>query len=212
MGKIKLDIDKILEIKNLRSKGYSLSEISRELNIPRTTVFKYIKGVEILPEFIELWKIKRSGSRYVKNLKEQKAFEEAIKLIGEISVKEKMLFLSALYWAGGSKKDLGLSNTDPDLIKVFIEGLRKVFNVGEERFRISIRIFEDMDREKCLNFWSKVIGVPKDKFINVNVLYGKKKGKLEYGMCRIRVSKGGDLLKQIKGMNKAFIQAIASFA
>lgn len=210
MGKKKLDADKILEIKTLRSNGYSLPEISRKLNIPKTTVFNYVQGVKILPEFIELWKMKRLGSRYLKNLKEQKAFEEAIELIDELSIKEIMLFIAALYWGEGSKKDFGLSNTDPDLIKVFINGLRKVFNVEEERLRISIRIFEDMDREECLNFWSKVVGVPKDKFINVNVLYGKKKGKLQYGMCRVRVTKGGDLLKQIKAINKAFIQAIAS--
>lgn len=210
MGGIRLSKDKILEIKALRSKGYSLPEISHKLNIPRTTVFNYVKGVEILPEFIELWKSKRAGSRYAKLLKEQKAFEEGQKLIGDLSIKEKLLFISALYWAEGSKKDFGLSNTDPDLIRVFINGLRKVFNVEEERLRISIRIFEDMDREKCLDFWSGVVGISKDKFVNVDVLYGKKNGKLEYGMCRVRVTKGADLLKQIKGLNKAFTQAIAS--
>lgn len=212
MGGMRLSKDKLLEIKKLRSKGFSIPEISRMLNVPRTTVFYHIKDVEILPEFLELWKSKRAGSKYVKLLKEQKAFEKAQKFMKELSVKEKMLFIAALYWAEGSKKDFGLSNTDPDLIKVFIEGLRKTFNIQEERLRISIRIFEDMDRERCLNFWSEIVGIPKEKFVNVDVLYGKKKGKLEFGMCRIRVTKGADLLKQIKGLNKAFVQAIASIS
>ena len=209
MGKLALNNDKVRKIKNLRSLGYSLPEISRELNVPKTTVFRYIKNVQILPKFVTLWESKRAGSRYRKILKEQQAFSDGKKIIGNLSAKEKMLFGCALYWAEGSKKDFGLSNTDPELIKTFINILRNVFNIQDDRLRISIRIYEDMDRDKCLNFWSQIVEVEKEKFTNVDVLFGKKKGKLEYGMCRIRVIKGGDLLKQIKGINKAFSLALA---
>ncbi len=105
-------------------------------------------------------------------------------LVFEISYKdylvsEKLLFLSALYWAEGSKKDFGLSNTDPELIKIFVEGLRKVFKIDNKRFRISIRIYEDLDSEKSLAFWSKITGVAKKDFVSVNTLRGKKNGKLQ---------------------------------
>ena len=212
MGKKRLEISKIEQIKNFRSRGYSLPEISREVEVPRTTVFRYTKGVEILPEFIELWKSKRSGSRHIKLLKEKKALEEAKKLLDKLTNKEKMLYISALYWGEGSKRDFGLSNTDPELIRVFIEGLREVFKIDEDRFRISIRIFEDMDKDKCLDFWSNIVGIAKDKFVNVDVLKGKKNGKLEFGMCRVRVTKGADLLKQIKGINKVYFQTIAAIS
>lgn len=209
MGKLALDKDKVLKIKNLRSLGYSLPEISKELEVPKTTVFRYIKDVQILPEFIKLWEAKRAGSRYRKILKEEQAFSDGQRIVSNLSAKEKMLFACALYWGEGSKKDFGLSNTDPELIKSFINVLRNVFNIQNDRLRISIRIYEDLDRDRCLNFWSRIVGIEKEKFINVNVLHGKKKGKLEYGMCRVRVLKGGDLLKQIKGINKAFALAIA---
>jgi hypothetical protein len=186
-----------------------LPEISRLVNVPKTTAFRYIKGVEILPEFIPTWSIKWGGSRKRKLLKEKQALKDAQKVVGNLSRKEKILFLSALYWGEGSKKDFGLSNTDPELIRVFINGLREVFNISEERLRISIRIYEDMDKEKCLDFWSQVVGVPKESFINIDVLFGKKKGKLQYGMCRVRVAKGGDLLKQIKGVNRTIALALA---
>ena len=209
MGKPALDNDKVLKIKNLRSLGYSLPEISRELEVPKTTVFRYIKDVQILPEFIKLWEAKRAGSRYRKILKEKQAFLDGRKVVKNLSSKEKMLFACALYWGEGSKKDFGLSNTDPELIKSFINVLRNVFNIQNDRLRISIRIYEDLDRDRCLNFWSRIVDIEKEKFINVDVLHGKKKGKLEYGMCRVRVLKGGDLLKQVKGINKAFALAIA---
>ena len=71
---------------------------------------------------------------------------------------------------------------------------------------------EDLDKDKSLSFWSQVVNIPKDKFIGVNVLVGKKKGKLEHGMCRVRVLKGGDILKKVKGINNAFVEAFVPIA
>lgn len=133
---------------------------------------------------------------------ENKAKIRANKFIKTLSDKEKIIFLSALYWGEGNKKDFILINTDPNLIKVFIEGLTHFFDVKKEDLKISIRIFEDLDRNECLKYWSKITGVPGDKFIAVNILKGKKKGKLSYGMCRVRVKKGGDLLKYILALKK----------
>lgn len=42
----------------------------------------------------------------------------------------------------------------------------------------------------------------------VHVLNGKKIGKLQYGMCRVRIKKGGVLLKKIVGLNKAVVEQI----
>lgn len=198
----RLNKEKIKKIKSLRSRGYSLPEISNALNIGKTTVFYHIKNVEILPEFISEWKGKRGGSRKLKLRKENLALEEGKRLIKKLSDKEKLLFLCALYWAEGNKRDFILTNTDADLIKIFVNGLRKVLNIDESRIQVSIRLYEDLDREKSLSFWSQVVNIPKEKFINVHILHGKKKGRLQYGMCRIRVKKGGDILKKIIGINK----------
>jgi hypothetical protein len=204
----RLNHEEIEKIKFLRSQGHSLPEISTALQIPKTTVFHHIRGVQVLPEFISEWAGKRGGSKKKKLRREATAFEEGKLLISTLSDKEKLLFISALYWAEGSKRDFGLSNTDPELIRTFISGLREIFKISEDRFRISIRIYEDLDKEKCLNYWSDIVSIPKEKFLKVDVLSGKKTGKLEYGMCRIRVTKGGELLKKIVGINKAFASTI----
>lgn len=202
MQKRRLSQKEIEGIKSLRRNGYSLPEISNEMHLAKTTVFHHVRDVEMLPEYKMQWLGKRGGSRKRMLLKEKNALEKSLKLIDNLSYKEKLLFLSALYWAEGSKKDFGLSNTDPDLIRVYVNGLREVFQVSDSRLRISIRLYEDLDREKCLSFWSKVVKIPKEDFIGVNIVKGKKKGKLEHGMCRIRVIKGGDLLKDIVAINK----------
>ncbi|PIP32304.1 hypothetical protein COV53_02810 [Candidatus Gottesmanbacteria bacterium CG11_big_fil_rev_8_21_14_0_20_37_11] len=212
MAKQKLNTTEIDKMIDLREHGYSLSEIKHITGKAQSTVYRYIKNVKILPEYISVWESKRGGSYKIKRRKEESAFEDGKKLIGKLSNREKLLFLCALYWAEGSKKDFGLSNTDPGLIQVFVSNIRELLNIEDSRLRISIRIYEDLDKDKCLSYWSKIVGIPKDKFVSVNILSGKKKGKLEYGMCRIRVSKGGDILKKINGINKAIRKLYAPIA
>ncbi len=205
---MKITKEIIKEIKNLRECGHSINEISKKLFISKTTVASYSKNISILPEYISLWKSKQITSIKRKEKKEKEAYKEASKLIRELSNKEKMLFLAALYWAEGSKKDFGLSNTDPNLIRTYISFLRDVYSIDKDQLKISIRIYEDLDKNKCLDFWSNIVGIPKERFINVNILSGKKKGKLAYGMCRVRVTKGGDFLKKIKAINNIVVESL----
>ena len=164
----------IKQIKLLRQKGYSLPEIKKVVNVGHGSVFRYIQGVEILPEYRKIWHSKRGGSFKRMKLAEKKAEEKADEYIVRLSEKEKLIFLSALYWGEGSKGDFGLTNSDPDLIKVFVLGLKEVFKISTDRLRISIRIYRDLDKDKCLKFWSKITEVPVSKFVSVNVLDGKR--------------------------------------
>lgn len=195
----------IKQIKLLRQKGYSLPEIKKVVNVGHGSVFRYIQGVEILPEYRKIWHSKRGGSFKRMKLAEKKAEEKADEYIVRLSEKEKLIFLSALYWGEGSKGDFGLTNSDPDLIKVFVLGLKEVFKISTDRLRISIRIYRDLDKDKCLKFWSKITEVPVSKFVSVNVLDGKKNGKLLYGMCRVRVTKGADVLKYIRALKNRVV-------
>lgn len=190
----------IKKIKLLRQKGYSLPEITKEVKAGYGSVYRYIQGVKILPKYQKVWFGKRGGSFKRMKLAENKAKNKANKTINSLSDKEKIIFLTALYWGEGSKSDFNLMNTDADLIRVFIQGLQEIFNISKDRLRISIRIYEDLDKNECLKYWSKITGVPAKKFVSVNILKGNKKGKLAYGMCRIRILKGGDMLKYIKAL------------
>ena len=63
----------IRQMKLLRQYGHSLPEITNLTRIPKTTVFRYIKGVKILPEYFSHWAGKRGGSRKRKRVKEERA-------------------------------------------------------------------------------------------------------------------------------------------
>jgi len=144
--------ESIKKIKLLRQRGYSLPEIKNKVKVGHGSVFRYIQGVEILPEYRQIWHSKRGGSIKRMKLAEYEAEKKANNSIGILSEKEKLIFLTALYWGEGSKGDFGLSNSDPDLIKVVVKGLKEVFNINNDRLRISIRTYKDLDQNKCLKF------------------------------------------------------------
>ena len=111
----------------------------------------------------------------------------------------------SLYWAEGAKRDFTFSNTDAEMIKIFVYILKKVFRIKDEDLKISLRIYEDLDKNTCLRYWSKITGIKLGKNTSIDVLKGKKKGKLEYGMCRIRAKKSGLLLKEFFAIIKRVI-------
>ena len=201
-------------IVQLRKRGHSLPELRCLTGHGKATIFKYIQGVNILPKFQDLWRNKRKSSVARMVQEQKKAQGQAKGLINKIGKEEKILIAACLYWGEGAKRDFSLSNTDPELIKTFVECLEEL-GVTKERLRVTIRAYEDLNKEKICNFWAKIVGIPKKNIINVNVLKGKKKGKLKYGMCRIRIAKGGYLLKLlcalkdiIKNNNAPVVQRI----
>jgi hypothetical protein len=189
----------ISKISYLRKRGHSLPEIRRLTGHSNSTVFKYIQGVEILPRFQEVWKNKRKSSVFRCQKDWEKARAEARQLIKDVNKEGRILLAVGLYWAEGAKLDFSFTNTDPRMIRVFVECL-KTFGIQSERLRIHIRVFEDLEIRKATKFWAKVVGVPEKYVVSVNVLNGKKKGKLQYGMCRLRVLKGGYMLKLVNGL------------
>lgn len=110
--------------------------------------------------------------------------------------------MTALYWGEGGKGDFNFTNSNPEMIKIFVNGLREILKIDQKDIRASIRIYEDLDRNIFLNHWSKITEIPVKEFANVDVLKGKKSGKLAYGLCRIRIKKGGNMLKYLLALDR----------
>ena len=189
----------ILTIKELRAGGHTLSEIKKLLNVPKTTVYKYIKNVEIKDENRDDFAKKRIGSRYSSLKKWSAARKKADQIMNPVKSLLDPIVLACLYWGEGNKKELSLINSDPGLVKIFIDCL---FSIGVEMkdLKITLRVYEDKNIQKIKDFWANYLHVPLSLINNVNILVGKKDGKLKFGMCRIRVKKGGAYFKLIMSM------------
>ncbi len=198
------EIDKI---KSLRETGHTLYEIKTLTKRSNGTIWKYIKGVSVLPEYQEIWKAKRGGSKAKSNRDWKEAQNKASSIIKNVNFKEKMLILSCLYWGEGNKNELNLINSDPSMIKVIISCLKDL-GVQNSELKISLRLFENIDKKKAISFWTRTLMLPKNTIQKIDVIKGNKIGKLEYGMCRLRVKKGGKYFKLIISMIDLIRQSV----
>ncbi len=193
------DSEIINKIVALRKKGLSINEIKKDVGKSKSLIFKYINGVEILPAYRGIWDAKQIGARKTSLAHWQEARLYAKKLLADLSKKEKIIVGACLYWAEGTKKDFNLINTDPVLVRTFVSFL-EVLGVPKENLRISLRTYEDIDRATVIRYWAHLLEVEEGRITYIEVLRGKSDGKFTYGMCRVRVAKGGLYLKKIKSI------------
>ena len=110
-----------------------------------------------------------------------------------------MLVLSCIYWGEGNKTELNLINSDPSMIKVVINCLKEL-GVKDDELKISLRLFENINKKEAISFWTDILNLPCNTIQKINIISGKKIGKLKYGMCRLRVKKGGKYFKLLMSM------------
>ena len=199
MPKLSLSLQEITKIKNLRETGHTLSEIKSLTKKSNGTIWKYIEDVCVLPKYQEIWKSKRGGSKAKSEREWGEAKVKASNIIKRIGFNEKMLILSCLYWGEGNKTELNFINSDPSMIRVVILCLKEL-GINDAGLKISLRLFEDINKKKAVSFWTKTLSLPVGMIQKVDVIQGKKVGKLQYGMCRVRVQKGGRYFKLIMSM------------
>ena len=97
-----------------------------------------------------------------------------------------------LYWGEGNKANknsIRLGNTDPKLIKNFIEFLIKFFSIKKSDLKFGLQIFSDIDVEVALDFWVKMLKIKKDQIgkpiITKSGSIGTYRKKSEYGVMTV---------------------------
>lgn len=77
-----------------------------------------------------------------------------------------------LYWGEGTKANkysIRLGNTDPELIKIFIQFLVKLYGVDKNHLRFGLQIFSDLNPEASLSFWMSELQVSRDQFYKLHI-------------------------------------------
>ncbi len=107
------------------------------------------------------------------------------------NLKEMFLFGLGLglFWGEGTKRGrhaLRLSNSDPILIKKYIDFLVKIYNVDKNRLRFQLQTYNDLDVNKLILFWMKILSVRKSQFYRSTILIRRGEGtyseKMKYGV------------------------------
>lgn len=196
--------EKIDKLKDLRKKGHSINEIVEKLSIPKTTVWHHIKKIQVLPQYRAILNAKRGGSAKRKRRNLELAQIKAKEMLtGEN--RELVIALAMLYWAEGSKKVCEFINSDGEMVKIYLFILRNIIRVPEENIKPTMRIFTGMSKGESLYYWARVTSIPRHRFI-VRLNDGGLKSKTKYGMCRITVQKGGNVLKLVHSLIREISQ------
>lgn len=209
--------DKELAIK-LRLQGKSYSQIRDVLGISKGTLSSWLSSLQLSPVVAN--KIQKRGKKIaIKTLIERnksqtteavkrrnKIKNNAKKFVKNISQNDLFFLGVALYWAEGYKRvkkvrgrevtshPVSLTNSDPNLIKIFLRFLREICLVQEGAIKADIRIFEHQNENTLLNFWSDITDIPTYRF--GKTYYGVSKSSLgkrpfnilPFGTIQIRVN------------------------
>lgn len=206
----------------LRKKGLSYSEILKEINVAKSTLSEWFIDVGIgkrqrqrLTEKKRLGQLRGAKSRRDQRLRvTNEIHNSAEKEIGSITKRDLWILGTALYWAEGSKqreKSVGsgviFSNSDPEMVKIFLKWLFDILKVKREEIRFEIYLHENhihrmTDVQKK---WAEVCDFPLHKFAKVyfkkNKINTKRTntGNLYYGQLRVKVSASSNLYRRIDG-------------
>lgn len=207
---------------NLRKKGFSYSEILREVAVAKSTLSLWLRSVGLSKKQKQrltekkLAAMKRGWESCHKKrvLITQEIKNKAKKEIIRLTKKELWLIGIALYWAEGSKeKDyrpgsgIQFPNSDPYMIEFFLTWLLEIIKIPKERINFDIYIHESHknNTNSVIDYWSNHTGFSCDNFKHIyfkkNKINTKRKniGKSYYGLLRIKVKGSSDLNRKIQG-------------
>lgn len=169
--------------------GMSIPEISRETGIAKTTVQRHVKQIVVPEKARQLLREKQGGGKERAIGLRENSLQRAQELLGKITKRDSLMLLLGLYWGEGTKKDFSVINSDPNLLRAFVSCLND-FGIDNDRLSLSLRIHADISETNARDFWAETLNLPRESINRVEVVEGKKKGKLEYGMCRVRIRSG----------------------
>lgn len=168
------------------SKGMSVRAISERLGCSQGKINYWIKSYGINKRSI-------SDAIYL----QQNPDGDPFKFEMPTSLKETFLFGlgQGLYWGEGNKKNktaVRLGNTDPHLVRWFVDFLIRIYHVPRAKFRFGLQVFSDMSPNAALNFWVTTLGFPRSHFGKVIITPARSIGtyreKTKHGVLTVYVS------------------------
>ncbi|MFH1583047.1 MAG: hypothetical protein ABIB72_01870 [Candidatus Falkowbacteria bacterium] len=182
-----------------KDKFYSVRQVAEKLNLSSSKV-KYVlekndikkRKISEAIRYLNITKFNKGTFKIKENLNGQ---EEKLRIAGIM-----------LYWGEGTKLGncVTLSNSNPDMVVLYLKFLRNICGVSENRLRILLHIYPEHDEEEIKNFWSRITQIPVSQFSKTFV--HKKKGgtykkNSEHGTISLRYS-DKKLLEIINGWIK----------
>lgn len=165
---------------NLRTKKQlSYNAILAQIPVAKSTLHEWLKFFPLSNERISelrgiAWKKKegqielfRATMKKKREEKDKIVYSRYLKKFKRVSNKSMFIAGLMLYLAEGSKKNeykLTLTNTDPKIIKFFINWMYNFFKYPKDKIKIFLQLYPNMNMEKELFFWENELKLSRSQF------------------------------------------------
>lgn len=205
----------------LRKHGESINAISQKLSISKSTASIWCRDVLLTEQQIRTLteRSNRNATRALLKSAETKKIERFHTIAkmtqqgkldtGTLTGRDIFMVGLGLYWGEGYKKgsqELGFTNSDPHIIRFYINWLSKIYLIKKVDLILRISINElHLHREReVLAYWSKLLNIPKTQFTKTSFIKTKSKkvynsSTKHYGTLRVKVRRGTNLRRKILG-------------
>jgi len=172
------------QLKRLYNKGLSMMEIATKVGISNS-------GVKYLAEKYNIPRRSRSEANYLKYNPAGNPFK-----IKKLKTKKDIELFNlgiGLFLGEGTKKNkfnVAFANSDPQILKLFLKFLREICGVEERKIKAALNIFNDVDGEEAVNFWSEMTKIPVNRFNTITIRKSKGgtyKNKSRWGTLTIYI-------------------------
>ncbi len=203
----------------LRKKGFSYSEILKEVSVAKSTLSLWLKDVGLSSTQKQRLTDKKlaamqRGAQIVHRLRMERWNKIKMQASGEInklSKEERWLMGIALYWAEGSKEKengrctpIKFSNSDLSMILIFRDWLREFLDISKENMKYELYIHERADWKSAQKFWALQLKIQPESiriYFKPHNFNPKRKniGKKYVGLIRLCVFNSIPLTRKISG-------------
>ena len=195
---------------DLRIEGLTYKQISDQLNVPPTTIRNWTGDIKLTER--QKQTNKNNGFKQMSNFWHNKRLQyqqEGIDLAKKYINNKLFTLMCGIYWGEGnkptnrnkSKGGLELSNTDIEMIKLWINFLKQFFNIDKNliTFRIYYSPNNIMSIEQAEEYWLKNLNLKNLKKV---LLYKKKLtyNNHPYGVCHVAIYSTQYLFQMIGAM------------
>ena len=162
----------------LRLNGLSFKQIAQTLDVSKSSVSAWVRNVAVPKEaFSNINEQRRLGREQSRKTR----LSNIAKINDEINARcrEEIIPLSnrdlwiagVMLYAGEGFKSSSVSNqrveivnSNPEILRIFINFLIKVCLVSKEKIRVRLMLYEDISPEEAREFWSSELGIATNQF------------------------------------------------
>jgi DNA-binding Lrp family transcriptional regulator len=180
---MKLETKDKLILRLYQQDNLSMAQIAEKLKLSPSTVRYWLDKNNVK---------RRTRSEAINDWYLTKFHKAPFQLKDRLSDSEQLLKVAGimLYWGEGAKSGnvVKFTNSDPDMIKLFLKFLRNICGIDEKRLKALLHIYPDHNEKELLLFWIEETKIPKERFYKSYLHVGKKgtyKQKSKFGTLTI---------------------------